>query len=65
MPMAISSGSNWPDCDGAIVPVLEDSSTAIEFTHRLTSGLALIAVIALFVAARRLFDRTDLVRRAT
>ena len=57
-------GSNWPDCDGAIVPVLEDGATAVEFTHRLTSGLALIAVIALFVGARRRFDREHRVRRA-
>ena len=57
-------GSNWPDCDGAIVPVLEDGATAIEFTHRLTSGLALLSVIALFVGARRRYDRDHRVRRA-
>ena len=57
-------GSNWPDCDGAIVPVLEDGATAIEFTHRLTSGLAFLAVIALFVGARRRYDRDHRVRRA-
>ncbi len=58
-------GSHWPDCDGSIVPALEDSTTAIEFGHRLTSGLALVAVIALVVAARKQFARDDRVYRAS
>ncbi len=58
-------GSHWPRCDGALVPGLEDSATAIEFTHRLTSGLAALAVVWLFLAARRTFaDRQAPARRA-
>jgi cytochrome c oxidase assembly protein subunit 15 len=38
-------------------------ATIIEFTHRITSGLALIAVVALFVWAVRLFPKGDRVRR--
>ncbi len=57
-------GSHWPDCDGTLVPALADAETAIEFGHRLTSGLAFLAVLALFVLARRLWDRGHLVRLA-
>jgi heme A synthase len=44
--------------------VLEDSATAIEFVHRLTSGIALIAVVVLLVWARRLFPAGHRVRAA-
>ncbi len=57
-------GSNWPSCDGAAVPALEDSETLIEFVHRATSGLAVVAVLALAVWAFRLFPPGDLLRRA-
>ena len=38
-------GSHWPLCNGEIVPQAPRAATLIEFGHRLTSGLALIAVI--------------------
>lgn len=39
-------GQSWPICQGQIVPELE-GATAIEFTHRAVSGVALALVIAL------------------
>ncbi len=48
-------GSHWPLCNGEIVPRAPNVETLIEFSHRLTSGVALILVIVLFVWARRLF----------
>jgi heme A synthase len=39
-------GSSWPTCRGTIVPELE-GATAIEFTHRAASGVALILVAVL------------------
>jgi heme A synthase len=36
----------------------------VEFTHRITSGIALILVIAMVIWAYRLFPKGDLVRRA-
>ncbi len=57
-------GSHWPECDGAVLPALADAETAIEFGHRLTSGLAFLAVVALFVLARRLWERGHHVRVA-
>lgn len=39
-------GRSWPSCHGTLVPELE-GATAIEFTHRASSGIALIVVAAL------------------
>ena len=46
-------GSSWPTCDGEIIPEL-DGATAIEFTHRAASGvaLALVAILAFLVWRR-------------
>ena len=40
-------GSHWPLCNGTVVPRAPRIETIIELTHRATSGIALIAVIAL------------------
>lgn len=45
-------GRSWPTCDGQIVPELK-GATAIEYTHRLASGIALILVVALAIAVWR------------
>ncbi len=58
-------GSHWPRCDGAVLPGLEDSATAIEFGHRLSSGVALLAVAGLAWGARRLFAPGHRVRFAS
>jgi heme A synthase len=42
-------GDHWPLCDGRIVPRSLGAATLIEYSHRLTSGLALLSVIALLV----------------
>jgi hypothetical protein len=55
-------GRSWPTCQGTIVPRLE-GATAVEFTHRAVSGLALLSVIALAVAVFRAFPKGALVRR--
>jgi heme A synthase len=39
-------GRSWPTCDGQIVPELQ-GATAIEFTHRAVSGIALGLVLVL------------------
>lgn len=49
-------GRSWPTCDGEIVPELE-GATAIEFTHRAASGLALIAVLLLVIFVWRSTDK--------
>ena len=39
-------GRSWPTCDGRVIPEME-GATAIEFTHRGVSGIALILVFVL------------------
>ena len=45
-------GSSWPTCQGVLVPEME-GATAIEFTHRAMSGLALVLVGVLAVLVWR------------
>jgi heme A synthase len=46
-------GEHWPSCHGELVPRSPSIATVIEFTHRVTSGLCLFAVLVAGVAARR------------
>jgi heme A synthase len=48
-------GAHWPLCNGEIVPRAPALETMIEFTHRATSGIALVAV--LFLAFRVFRER--------
>lgn len=45
-------GESWPTCQGRLLPELS-GDTAIEFAHRLTSGIALLLVLGLVVCVRR------------
>jgi heme A synthase len=42
-------GSHWPLCNGVVIPREPATATIIEFSHRLTSGLALVSVVVLLV----------------
>ena len=42
-------GSHWPLCNGEVLPRSPDVAMVIEFSHRITSGLALIAVVTLLI----------------
>ncbi|GAB4538635.1 MAG: hypothetical protein Kow0063_26660 [Anaerolineae bacterium] len=57
-------GSHWPLCNGEVVPRSPQVETLIEFTHRLSSGLAFLLVVGLLVWAFRLFPRGHIVRWA-
>src|SRR5947209_20626321 len=50
-------GNHWPLCNGGVVPRGPTVQTVIEFTHRATSGVALISVVVLIVWAYRAFPR--------
>jgi len=52
-------GAHWPLCNGEIVPRAARVATLIEFSHRLTSGVALVGVVALFVWTWRARHRGD------
>lgn len=57
-------GSHWPLCNGEVVPQAPRMATVIEFSHRATSGLALLLVVALAVAAFRGRRAGDPTRKA-
>jgi heme A synthase len=40
-------GSHWPLCNGDVLPRDATAATLIEYSHRLTSGLALVGVVVL------------------
>jgi len=56
-------GSHWPLCDGTVLPRSPQVETLIEFSHRASSGLALLLVAGLFVWAFRLYPKGHVVRR--
>jgi heme A synthase len=55
-------GSHWPLCNGEVVPLARPVATLIEYSHRLTTGLAGLLVIGLVVGAFRAFPRGSSVR---
>ena len=56
-------GEHWPLCNGLVIPVAPSIQTIVEFSHRLTSGLALIAVVVLLVWVWRARPAGDPARR--
>jgi cytochrome c oxidase assembly protein subunit 15 len=57
-------GDHWPLCNGNVVPTSDQVKTWIEYSHRLTSGLSLLLVIALYVFSRRIFPLGNFTRSA-
>lgn len=56
-------GSHWPLCNGEVVPLEPAVETLIEFSHRLTSGLAFIGVVGMVILARKAYADNHPVRR--
>ncbi len=57
-------GQHWPTCQGEVAHLPRSVETAIELTHRVTSGLSLLLVVALLIGALRRFERGHAARRA-
>ncbi len=57
-------GEHWPDCNGEVIPRDPSIETLIEFTHRATSGLALVLVVGMVIAAWRSHGPGHRVRRS-
>jgi heme A synthase len=57
-------GSHWPTCNGQVIPRAPSTATVIEFTHRITSGLALVLILGQLALAFRIFPRRHPVRKA-
>jgi heme a synthase len=55
-------GSHWPLCNGEVVPQAPQIETMIEFSHRLTSGGALLLVLGMLIWAWRAYPRGHVVR---
>jgi len=55
-------GEHFPLCNGLSIPDLTQRATAIEFIHRMMSGMVLILVIIYFVWSRRVFSKGHRVR---
>jgi len=56
-------GAHWPLCNGEVIPRSPSLATLIEYSHRLTSGLALIGVVWLLAWTRRAVAATHPARR--
>jgi heme A synthase len=46
-------GNHWPLCNGVVVPREPVAETLIEFTHRVSSGIAFLMVLGLLILIRR------------
>ena len=57
-------GAHWPLCNGTLSPDTRNVQTLIEFSHRLTSGIAFILVVILFLKIRKSFDKNSLTRKS-
>ncbi|MCW5937358.1 MAG: heme o synthase [Fimbriimonadaceae bacterium] len=51
-------GASWPLCDGQVLPLAPTAKMAVEFTHRVSSGLLILGLAGLTVWAYRAF-RSD------
>lgn len=56
-------GAHWPMCNGEVLPRSPQMNTLIEFSHRLSSGLALLLVAGLLVWAFRAYPPRHIIRR--
>lgn len=57
-------GAHWPLCDGEVIPRAPDTARVIEFTHRVTSGLAGLLSLAVAIAAALTHPQGHGVRKA-
>src|SRR5437870_7932437 len=57
-------GQHWLTCQGEVVPSAPQLKTIIEFTHRITTEISGLLVVALAVWAFWMHGKGSLVRRA-
>lgn len=55
-------GSHWPLCNGEVIPRSPTVETLVEFSHRSTSGLAAVLVLAMLIWTFRAFPKKHIVR---
>lgn len=57
-------GQHWPTCQGEVVHLPKTVASVIELTHRVTSGLSVLLVLALAFVTFRAFEKGHGARRA-
>ena len=57
-------GPHWPACNGQLIPSAVEGARLIEFTHRVSSAVALALVALLAWQVFRAFPRGDRTRKA-
>lgn len=57
-------GAHWPLCNGKVIPRTHSAELIIELTHRLTSGLFLIGIIAALIYTFRKVEKGHAIRKA-
>jgi heme A synthase len=55
-------GSHWPLCNGEVLPRTPQIETIVEFTHRITSAIAILLVLVMVIWAFRRFSKGHPVR---
>lgn len=55
-------GNKWPACVGSVLGTSAKAQTAIEFTHRMTSGIALLMVVVLVLRCWRVTSKGNWAR---
>ncbi|MDR3723090.1 MAG: COX15/CtaA family protein [Terracidiphilus sp.] len=58
-------GNHWPLCNGTVLQHTASVNTLVEFTHRITSGLSLLAVLGLMLWTWTATERGHLARAAS
>ena len=58
-------GSHWPLCNGVLLQRAPAIETVIEYTHRISSGITLILVVALIVWVWRSYPKGDALRKVS
>jgi heme A synthase len=56
-------GQHWLTCHGEVIPSAPELKTIIEFSHRVTSGIAFLVVLALVIWAFRRFEKGSAIRK--
>lgn len=56
-------GQHWLTCHGEVIPSAPELKTVIEFSHRITSFLAFVAVLILLIWTFRKFTRGKQIRK--
>jgi heme A synthase len=56
-------GDHWPLCNGEVIPRSPQTEMLVEFTHRITSGLALLLVAGMLIWAMRAYAKGHIVRQ--